>query len=258
MSFLILNGKDESCSGASTSTPQRLRAMVILVLCLSAGLFAGIGDMATKQNIEDVTTKNILVEGSVDANNVCFEHCHARRTRRNEYFGGDLLDRKDLLGMVNRAKADLISKLKGDYGAEHFENIFVDKEAGSSEERYRGYEPVSPDGDSLMRLKRKFLIKVLSVQTSIKKRDSNVNGCDCMHGDKALEEKIDSVTRKATKIDATYQRYVWATGGHSAAAGHGNLYNESYTAFLERDLQPVFEAIGIEFEARNYAMGATR
>ncbi len=164
------------------------------------------------------------------------------------------MDRKDIFGILDKAKEGLISKLKVDYGADHCENIFVDKENGG----FVAFDPITKDGDSLKRLKRKLLIKVLSVQTSIKKTDSNVNGCDCIHGDKALEEKIENVTAKATHIDATYQRYVWATGGHSASAGHGNLYNESYTAFMERDLKPVFEAIGIEFEARNYAMGATR
>ena len=49
--------------------------------------------------------------------------------------------------------------------------------------------------------------------------------------------------------------FIWATGGHSAAAGHGNLYNESYTAFLGRDLLQVLPRIGWNVETRNYAMG---
>jgi len=51
--------------------------------------------------------------------------------------------------------------------------------------------------------------------------------------------------------------FVWATGGHSAAAGHGNLYNESYTAVMEQTVRPIFQAIGIHFSGRNYAMGGT-
>jgi hypothetical protein len=51
---------------------------------------------------------------------------------------------------------------------------------------------------------------------------------------------------------------VWAMGGHSAAvAGHGNLYNESYRAFLEQHAQEGFQTVGIDLEAWNYAMGAT-
>jgi hypothetical protein len=42
------------------------------------------------------------------------------------------------------------------------------------------------------------------------------------------------------------------------AAGHGNLHNETYTAFMEVAAQPIFESVGIEFEGRNYAMGGMR
>lgn len=51
--------------------------------------------------------------------------------------------------------------------------------------------------------------------------------------------------------------FVWATGGHSAAAGHGNFYDESYTSYLEQAVKPVFEAVGLQFTGRNYAMGST-
>jgi hypothetical protein len=51
---------------------------------------------------------------------------------------------------------------------------------------------------------------------------------------------------------------VWATGGHSATAGHGNFYNESYTSYLEQALQPLFaSAVNVQFVGRNYAMGGT-
>ena len=47
---------------------------------------------------------------------------------------------------------------------------------------------------------------------------------------------------------------VWATGGHSAAAGHGNLFNESYTTFMNRAITEVLGAIAINFEGRNHTM----
>jgi hypothetical protein len=56
----------------------------------------------------------------------------------------------------------------------------------------------------------------------------------------------------------TQTRLVWATAGHGAAAGHGNLAEESYTAILERAAGPVFGAAGIELTTRNYGWaGAT-
>lgn len=84
------------------------------------------------------------------------------------------------------------------------------------------------------------MMKVLEMQINVHNQEKG-EGCDC--------QSKENVT--------TFAKYVWATGGHSAAAGHGNLFNETYTAFLGRDARVVFEAIGIEFEDRNYAMGGT-
>lgn len=50
-------------------------------------------------------------------------------------------------------------------------------------------------------------------------------------------------------------RFVWATGGHSAAASHGNFFNQSYTAYMESSVSVVMSAVGIDFEGRNYAVG---
>ena len=49
--------------------------------------------------------------------------------------------------------------------------------------------------------------------------------------------------------------FVWSTSGHSAAAGHGNLFNQSFTAIIGQTVQDVFQSVGVKFEARNYAMG---
>ena len=59
------------------------------------------------------------------------------------------------------------------------------------------------------------------------------------------------------KIEGQNQPFVWSTGGHSAAAGHGNLLNESYTVILENAAKPVLESVGLDFVGRPYAMGST-
>ena len=130
-----------------------------------------------------------------------------------------------------------------------------------------GDDGASVDGknDPYLLFKRKLLIKVLQVQTSIRKEESNYMGCDCLHGDKAILSTTDSDSSSATDtttvhINATqtlYSKFVWAAGGHSASAGHGNLYNESYTAYLDYFVSPILKSIGIEFVPRNYAMGGT-
>lgn len=50
--------------------------------------------------------------------------------------------------------------------------------------------------------------------------------------------------------------FIWATSGDSAAAGHGNLFEQSFTLVMERFLkEPLFKSLGLNFQARNYAIG---
>jgi hypothetical protein len=48
--------------------------------------------------------------------------------------------------------------------------------------------------------------------------------------------------------------FIWATSGDSSAAAHGNMFNQSYTAVLETSVQSAFQALGMTFVGRNYAM----
>ena len=49
--------------------------------------------------------------------------------------------------------------------------------------------------------------------------------------------------------------FTWVTAGDSSAAGHGNKYEQAYTAVLQETVSAHFEALGIQFEAKNYGMG---
>jgi hypothetical protein len=64
-----------------------------------------------------------------------------------------------------------------------------------------------------------------------------------------IEKILDKLLDPSKNVD-----FVWATAGDSSAAGHGNMFNQSYTAVLERAVQPAFQAIGLNFVARNYGM----
>jgi len=196
---------------------------------------------------------------------VCLQECNFRRDQRYEHFKGrDILNRNDLLQLVTDAKEILIEKLKIDYGEENFSKIFM-RDDGS-------FRPFVPFGDkSSERLKRKLMIKVLSAQKELGEKEAAFNGCDCINGDKgipynpAVETKNSTADEDEDKesstmfspLDTSFEKYIWATGGHSASAGHGNVFNESYTAFMERDLKDVFGSIGIDFQGRNHAMGGT-
>jgi hypothetical protein len=188
-------------------------------------------------------------------NSQCGSVCEIRRTHRLEHFDGrDLLNRRDLQKQLQDAKERLVGKLKADYG-EYFDKMFVSDKDGS-------YIPLMPYGNqSMPLLKRKLMIKVLQTQQELLNIEKNVNHCDCTAPEDEFSSQrrlqINDQSADAALIESTFSKYVWATGGHSAAAGHGNLYNESYTAYMERDLKDIFGSIGIDFEARNYAMGGT-
>lgn len=53
----------------------------------------------------------------------------------------------------------------------------------------------------------------------------------------------------------TEDSFVFAMGGHSAAAGHGNTFVQSYTLQIQWILEAVFSRLGVKHEARNFGMG---
>eukprot|EP00535_Pseudo-nitzschia_heimii_P006093 CAMPEP_0197183210 /NCGR_PEP_ID=MMETSP1423-20130617/7663_1 /TAXON_ID=476441 /ORGANISM="Pseudo-nitzschia heimii, Strain UNC1101" /LENGTH=670 /DNA_ID=CAMNT_0042633773 /DNA_START=138 /DNA_END=2150 /DNA_ORIENTATION=+ len=189
---------------------------------------------------------------------VCHDECSARRNQRYEYFNErDILNVNHLLNQVADEAKILIAKLNVDYGEENFKQIFM-----TDDGKVRPFLPIG--GKSTDRLERKLMIKVLSAQTNLMQKESEFNGCDCTNGDVGISSNPVMEVEHMSKEDGEYlvppletifEKYVWATGGHSASAGHGNLFNESYTAFMENDLKNVFGSIGIDFQGRNYAMG---
>lgn len=124
-----------------------------------------------------------------------------------------------LLENMRQAKSQVLAGLRERYGDYYFDRIFLARSKNTSVSR--GLLAFSSaTGASGTRLKRKMGIRILQ----------------------ALQNKRE-------------EAFVWATGGHSAAAGHGNLLRESYTAVLTETVTPVFRAAGLRFEGRNYAIG---
>jgi hypothetical protein len=119
-----------------------------------------------------------------------------------------------------QARQAYIAQLRRDYGEEAYERIFFENGVSMGRVAY-----VS-EGPSQARMVKRCIKKVLMV----------------------LQQA--SLSREAIP-------FVWATGGHSAAAGHGNIFAESYTAVMERHVQPILANIGIAFTGRNHAMGGT-
>ena len=226
--------------------------MVALLGCLVVFMSQAEEDTAAAhETISEIQTKQISAKREK-----CSGLCSARLDQRKEIHGGDLMSNADLLMLVQKSRDTVVGDLKSKYGgAEMFSSIF-ESTPGILRQSF-----VSPgkNGVSLKRFQRKLQMKVLQVQASISVQNTKlIKGCDCngkMIGSRRLpsSQQTDSVP-----VERFLSSFVWATAGHSAAAGHGNLHNESYTAFLESVAKPVFNAIGIDFQGRNYAMGGTK
>lgn len=106
------------------------------------------------------------------------------------------------------------------------------------------------------RLVRKWQIKILQLQVNmLDERKLTKPKCldECNKRDEAGGRR-----NLVGEENGVYGKFVWATGGHSASAGHGNMFDESYTAVMGDALNSILPtAMGLEFEAKNYAMGGT-
>lgn len=201
----------------------------------------------------DTPAEETAEEYTAHETNECASKCSTRSQQQKDRWGGDLLDTKDVGRLAKEAYDKLIAQLKVDYGEEHFAKIFqVD---GKSRGRTSFLSANVEDGVSLKRFKRKLKMKVLEVQMSIAQEQNSFGDCDCRTGAKLSNRRF--LEGDDGPLADQHERFVWATGGHSSAAGHGNLFNESYTAVMEHALEDIFGSIGIEFEGRNYAMGGT-
>ena len=166
-------------------------------------------------------------------------------------------DMKDVRLDIHAMKQEFIKKrdefyekLRKDYGSETFQSVFL--QHGRS--AFKSNSESQRSGD---RMRRKMMIKLLQSQDAVnrpqpsKLRAPNPTATRTSWSNNTAR---DSRRLKAADL-ASFPTYVWATGGHSAAAGHGNLHEQSYTAVLERAAKDVFAAVGLNFVGRNHAMG---
>ena len=143
---------------------------------------------------------------------------------------------------VTQAHEKFNQQLQTQYG-EYYEDIFYTKNKTQSRIS-RGsilFESGNPKSNlSKLRFRRKLMMKLLEASAYTYHDD-----------DSATSTTIDTTTFfRDTK-------FVWATGGHSATAGHGNFYNESYTAYVQYALEGIFRSVDVELITRKYAMGGT-
>lgn len=184
----------------------------------------------------------------------CDAHCQIHRRQRLEQSDGmDLLSVKDMIASVQAKKQALLDRLGapdqyGDLAGQLFYTR-SDTQSLSSQLLEAVDAAANPSRE---RLRDKVQRKLLQVQLATIQQDNRPTA------DEASLRS--STTPSPPSVQVPYRftqtRLVWATAGHGAAAGHGNLADESYTAILQKAAGPVFGAAGIELTSRNYGWAA--
>ena len=197
--------------------------------------------------------------------NGCRETCTATTTQWNDverFQGNDLTHAKSLQQVWHDQRQGWTTRLEQDYGTAVFQAVFVPNNGASVGREgiftdparlqdKKGRHPVGNyQGVAWNRMVRKHQLKILQLQLAIlqERRDTCAQTCDTT--------TVPKRTSPTTTIQY-YANWTWVTAGHSASAGHGNFYREAYTGVMERDLQPLFAAVGVNWQAKNYAMGGT-
>ncbi|CAB9503658.1 expressed unknown protein [Seminavis robusta] len=198
------------------------------------------------------------------SNKNCQEQCTASAKDKTKFEGLDLTQAKNMLARLQQFRQQWIDqKLKTDYG-KYYQDIFEPLDEENGQRVHVGNQRAFKDPNKLhapsgytiddestpsvawQRMIRKYQIKLLQVQLAMIAQQLNPQ-----------EYCQQQTTCSSSSSSWSYAKFVWVCGGHSASAGHGNFYHESYTANLGRDLQPILREIGLDWQVKNYAMGGT-
>lgn len=66
---------------------------------------------------------------------------------------------------------------------------------------------------------------------------------------------LKAIQKRLLHAVMTQGTFVFVMGGHSAAAGHGNHFQQSYTLQVQRVLEPVLARLGVYHKSHNYGVG---
>lgn len=71
----------------------------------------------------------------------------------------------------------------------------------------------------------------------------------------ASRETLVSIRKRLLHAIMTESEFRFVMGGHSAAAGHGNNFQQSYTLQVQKVMEPFLARLGVYFQAHNFGMG---
>ena len=74
-------------------------------------------------------------------------------------------------------------------------------------------------------------------------------------GGYTTDKSFNGLVRRILHAIMTEDRFVLALGGHSSAAGHGNLFQQAYTPQFQKVMEPVFARLGVHCISRSIAYG---
>jgi hypothetical protein len=69
------------------------------------------------------------------------------------------------------------------------------------------------------------------------------------------KEYFDGLIRRVMHAIITGDTFTLVMGGHSAAAGHGNHFQQSYTLQFQKVMEPVFARLAVKLQSHNIAFG---
>ena len=203
-----------------TPAPRKSRIFVFIIISFIVGLY--VGNLSYARNVVTIVkssstffTKTFLGKDDADSNKRIY------------------MSPLQMLGVFYKGRKKLEARLMEEYGEWYghiFDSNILQKLFVISDESKR-------------RLQIRIAIKVLSAQVDVTVDYYHHKG----RGNNYVMDVDDEDLQQST--------FTWVTGGDSTAAGHGNLFKQSYTAILEDTVAPIFNDLGVSFVAKNRAMG---
>jgi hypothetical protein len=160
----------------------------------------------------------------------------------------DLFSIPKLQRAVKKARHQLELDLRAGYGDDTFDAMFLDSDQNSTPKSRGRLFLTSPNHP---------VFRGQSSGTAVSDPEQPPGWTALVHkiALKIAQAHLSSSSTTQTTTPTT--SFLWAQGGHSSSAGHGNFMSEAYMAVLTRRIQPVFAAVQVSFRARNYGMSAT-
>jgi hypothetical protein len=103
-----------------------------------------------------------------------------------------------------------------------------------------------------------FQLRFLDLESTIYGKDGNAGGKDGGSGDDGgwtTNRSWAGLKLRLWHAIMTEDSFNFAVGGHSAAAGHGNHFSQSYTLQVAWIMEPIFARLGVKHQSRNFGNG---